>query len=430
MSRDQERAMFDLNALKQKALEIKSSIAKVKDNKLALKVGVAVASLALVGSFFAFSIGDSSLSGPGKVAASNQQEVTQQACQVIVNGEPLFVVASTEEADKLIKQAKYYFSYMQAPQGTEVLDVRLKEPVAYEEVEVAPEEIIPYEEALSLLTEGKDEKLRYVVEDGDNLWTIANKHGMNWMELRSANSHLNNEDQLKIGDEIFLNKPTYYLTVLTTFKVQAEEAIPFQTEVKRDNSLRAGNVKVQQEGQRGTKLATYIVSKANDLQLENNLIEEKVIQEPVTRVEVRGNQAVQVASRGSTASYNGGGNGTLSWPTQGRRITSGFGNRGREFHTGMDIDLNTGDPIYSAGDGVVVFAGWNGGYGNIITVDHGNGLQTRYAHLSQINVSVGQSVSRGAVIGRGGSTGRSNGPHLHFEVLRNGTAQNPRAFLN
>ncbi|QGG47067.1 M23 family metallopeptidase [Heliorestis convoluta] len=422
---------FNFSALRQKALELKSSLEKIKANKLTLKASAAIAGIAIAGSLFAFSFGAVSLPGSGSVvSASQKEEVQEPACQIFIDGEPLFAVSSTEEADKLIKHIKHYFSYMQATDGMEVVDVQIKEQISYQEVEVAPEDILTYEDALNQLIEGKDEKIRYVVEAGDNLWTIANKHGMNWMELRKANAQLDNENNLKIGDEIYLNRPSYYLTVQSTFKVQAEETIPFKTQVERDNNLRTGTVRVKQEGQRGTKLATYIVSKENDIQIENNLIDEKVLKEPVSRIEVRGNQAVQVASRGSVASYNGGGNGTLSWPTNGRRITSGFGYRGREFHTGIDIDLRTGDPVFAAGNGVVVFAGWNGGYGNLITVDHGNGLQTRYAHLSQIHVSVGQSVSRGNVIGLGGSTGRSYGPHLHFEVRQNGSAQNPRSYLN
>jgi len=113
------------------------------------------------------------------------------------------------------------------------------------------------------------------------------------------------------------------------------------------------------------------------------------------------------------------------------RVTSWFGWRrdpftGRlAFHHGIDIGAPTGTDVCAAKAGTVSFTGWHGGLGKTVIVDHGGGLETRYAHLSQILVSEGQGVSQGAVIGKVGNTGRSTGPHLHFEVRRDGEAVNP-----
>lgn len=106
-----------------------------------------------------------------------------------------------------------------------------------------------------------------------------------------------------------------------------------------------------------------------------------------------------------------------------------FGGSRYEFHAGMDIDGERGDLVVAPANGTVVKAGWQGGYGNMIEVDHGNGLTTRYGHLSKIDVQVGDRVNRGQLMGYVGSTGRSTGPHLHYELRVGDKPINPRRFL-
>lgn len=121
-------------------------------------------------------------------------------------------------------------------------------------------------------------------------------------------------------------------------------------------------------------------------------------------------------------------------PTPGR-YSDGFGWRAdpftgeREFHKGLDIVANVGDPVRAAADGLVTAAGRMNGYGKVINVSHSGSVSSRYGHLSEILVRPGQRVKRGDVIGRVGSTGRSSGPHLHYEVLRAGRAVDPRKYL-
>ena len=120
--------------------------------------------------------------------------------------------------------------------------------------------------------------------------------------------------------------------------------------------------------------------------------------------------------------------GGWAWPARGS-VTSGFGYRWGRLHAGIDIGAPTGTPIYAAKGGVVSFAGTMGGYGNIVVVDHGDGMTTRYGHQSQILSSVGQTVHPGDQLGKVGSTGNSTGPHLHFEVRINDQPQNPIGYL-
>lgn len=123
------------------------------------------------------------------------------------------------------------------------------------------------------------------------------------------------------------------------------------------------------------------------------------------------------------------------WPVQGR-LESGFGGRRNpfggssyEFHPGQDIVAAWGSPVIAGAGGKVAFAGWQNGYGRLVVIDHGGGLTTRYGHLSHLDVSVGQMLKRGEFLGRVGSTGRSTGPHLHYEIRINEQPVDPLQYL-
>ncbi len=137
---------------------------------------------------------------------------------------------------------------------------------------------------------------------------------------------------------------------------------------------------------------------------------------------------------GSLVLSRGSGKGKLAWPVTGP-VTSGFGMRVHpvlgyaRMHSGVDIAAPSGTPVGSAAAGIVAFAGWSGGYGNLVVVDHGDGLATAYAHLSRTAVRTGQSVSQGQEIGNVGCTGLCTGPHLHFEVRVNGQPVDPMQYF-
>ena len=145
-------------------------------------------------------------------------------------------------------------------------------------------------------------------------------------------------------------------------------------------------------------------------------------------------ESATLAAKIQAATSTGGGSvGTpsaagLIWPVSGP-VTSGFGLRWGRMHEGIDIAVPEGTPVVAAAAGTVIYAGWLGGYGNLVVVDHGGGLATAYAHNSGVAVSVGESVGQGEVIAYSGNTGHSSGPHVHFEVRVNGTAVDPLGYL-
>jgi LysM repeat protein len=171
------------------------------------------------------------------------------------------------------------------------------------------------------------------------------------------------------------------------------------------------------------------IAKANNISLTTSLkINQKLmipggkkITTAVTTVKKTGISTIKNIVKPSTQVASG----SMFWPTEGHRITQYYSWR----HTGLDIANKTGTPLYAAEGGTVTFSGWSSGYGNRVDIDHGNGKKTRYGHASKLYVSVGDVVEKGQAIAAMGSTGRSTGPHLHFEVLINGVRQNPLNYI-
>lgn len=140
-------------------------------------------------------------------------------------------------------------------------------------------------------------------------------------------------------------------------------------------------------------------------------------------------QAAQAAAQQSGTSPPPSGNpGGFQWPVSGP-VTSPFGWRWGRMHEGIDIAVPSGTPVHAAAAGTVIYAGWMGGYGNLVAIDHGGGISTAYGHNTSVTVAVGQHVDQGAVIAYSGSTGHSTGPHVHFEVRVGGSPRDPLGYL-
>ena len=341
---------------------------------------------------------------------------TTNAYALQVNDVQRVFVKTEEEAEKILESIKDKF----IGESEEVVAFEFRENVEVVQVAVAATKIMETEEAKNFILTGTDKIEVYKVAKGDTLSTIAQKQGVGLSTLREANPQLKG-DLLSIGQELKLVKLEPVLHVMVTKEVKVEQQIPFSTRTINTNNLYTGQTRVQKAGTRGLKEVTYKVVSENGRELNREELGAVVLQEPSVQEVLRGTKQM-TASRG-------GGDGQLGWPLRGN-ITSRYGPRGGGFHTGIDIGASRGTPTYSAGNGTVIFAGWgSGGYGNLVIIDHGNGLTTKYAHLASINVKMAQNVSRGAVVGTVGTTGRSTGPHLHFETNVNGRHVNPTRYL-
>ena len=230
------------------------------------------------------------------------------------------------------------------------------------------------------------------VNPGETLWDIANAYGVSVDSIISANE-LRNPNMLSVGQELNILSVQGVLHQVATGESLWEISERYQ--VALEEIARVNNISDPSRIMPNTKI---IIPGATQLRPKDVLIINGQLQK------------------------------AFDWPVTGR-ISSPFGPRWGRMHNGLDIAVNTGTPVRAAADGRVTFAGWNGGYGILVIVDHGNNVETRYAHNSRLNVKVGQTVTRGQIIAYSGNTGNSTGPHVHFEIRHRGNPVNPQNYL-
>ncbi len=277
------------------------------------------------------------------------------------------------------------------------------------------------EEVLSTLTANTNGKTVYEVVKGDTFMAIALDNNMTMAELEELNPDVN-VNRLYIGQLLNVKEEIPFLSVRTVDNLTYTEEIPCPVEEVPDDTMYEGESRVIEAGVPGTASVTADVTYLNGKEETRNILTSETLTEPTTRV-------IAVGTKERPSWYP---TGTFIWPVQGR-INSPFGWRSifgsYSYHSGLDIKAYTGQSIKASDGGTVEFAGWKGSYGNLVIINHGNGYKTYYGHNSSLTVSAGDKVYQGQVIAKAGSTGRSTGPHCHFEVRIDGTTVNPMSYL-
>ncbi|MGM9606980.1 MAG: peptidoglycan DD-metalloendopeptidase family protein [Oscillospiraceae bacterium] len=280
------------------------------------------------------------------------------------------------------------------------------------------QDLVSMEEILSANTTGET---TYEVVKGDTYLGIAYANDMSLDELMALNPQAS-LDRLMIGDILTVKKTIPYLSIRTVDAVTYTEAIACPVEEVEDSSMYVGDRKVLTAGTPGEALVSANVTYVNGYEEGRQVTSFVTLSEPTTEV-----VAVGTKARPKTMPT-----GTFQWPLSGR-ISSYFGYRSifgsYSYHSGIDIATSYGKAIAAADGGTVIWSGYKGSYGNLVIIDHGNGVQSYYGHCSSLLVSAGDKVYKGQTIARVGSTGRSTGNHLHFEVKINGTSVNPLSYL-
>ncbi|KRE53540.1 M23 family metallopeptidase [Paenibacillus sp. Soil522] len=334
-------------------------------------------------------------------------------------------LAAAKKDSKEVKSLSFDASEAAAPElkpeaatkvpGREVTEVAFIEAVITENIDTDPQKIMEAEAIYKMLVQGSIQPTKYTVHEGDCVGCIAQKFDISPQVIYENNRWIE-DDKLTIGDVLDLTVLQPELTVKTVENLVEVESIEPPVEVKKNADMRVGESKTISEGTAGSKRLTYRIVKKNGYVVSEELLTKEVIKEAAPKIVVRGTKVVL-----------GEGSGNFAMPVSGSTLTSKFGPRWGRMHTGIDMTGNKS--ILSSDAGVVEFVGNRNGTGKTIIINHKNGYKTLYGHLNSYNVSEGDIVEKGDRIGIMGNTGHSTGVHLHFEILKNGVAQNPLKYL-
>lgn len=283
------------------------------------------------------------------------------------------------------------------------------------------EELTGLNEAIKEVTQEEEKSDVYEVVSGDTLSEIAIKTNIPMDRLIEMNDSLEDENSMiRVGDELIITVPEPKLAVVRQEEMYYEEDYEEDVIYIDNDEWYTTETKTLQEPSAGHRKVIALVTFENDKEVSTEIIKEEITYQAVPKIVERGTKIPP----------------TYIKPISGGRLSSTFGYRSRPtrgastYHKGVDWATPTGTAVYASCGGTVAKAGWGSGYGYVVYINHPDGRQTRYGHLSKVLVSAGQTVSQGQKIALSGNTGVSTGPHLHFEILIGGSQVNPLKYLN
>lgn len=302
-----------------------------------------------------------------------------------------------------------------------LMDMNFGDEVEIVEAYLREDELTPIAEAIEEVTKDKEKNTIYEVVSGDTLGGIASSNNLTLEKLIAMNDTIEDEfSTIRVGDELIVTIPEPELSVERQEENYYEEDYEAEVIYVDNDEWYTNQTKVLQEPSAGHRKVVAMVYYRNNTEIEREIIKEEIVLEAVPKIVERGTKIPP----------------TYIKPISGGRFTSGFGRRSAptrgasSYHKGVDWATPVGTAVMASSAGTVAKAGWGRGYGYVVYINHADGRQTRYGHLSKILVSPGQTVSQGDKIALSGNTGVSTGPHLHFEILINGTQVNPLNYLN
>lgn len=336
---------------------------------------------------------------------------------ISINDEKIVYLSTKEEAQKILDDIKSMYIPDTSKNKIVLNSINILEDVKIVPVNVSPDKILSYDDTIKYLLNGTTEEKIYEVKKGDNLWTIAKNYKMPVNDIVKANPDINPE-LIHIGDKINLIVPKPFLTVVVDYTQTYEKNIPYNVVVKKDSSIYRNIYLVKESGKLGKKEITAKITTINGQIDSKEIISEKVLEEPEVKIIVQGTK--RLPEDNLLAAFLPEGKGI---------VTSRFGTRWGRHHDGIDAGVPVGTPVYAIMPGTVTYSGWKSGYGKIVIIDHGNGYETYYAHNSKLLVKKGDKVTKRQKIALSGNTGRSTGPHVHFEIHKDGKLLDPLKYL-
>ncbi len=352
-----------------------------------------------------------------EMLAASDEELTE-AYGIYIDGRFIGAVEDKDEVEEALSERLMNYHV-----DGNVREVSYKNKVEYTQGIYLASSVMDQKATIDMLTSSTEKKAVYVAQSGDTKVTVAQKYNMSLDKLEELNPKLGSK--IKGGQVINVMETESYLPIQYVKDYETLSLLDYETVEIETSSLNVGMRAILVKGEKGERRSELEITYVDGIERSRKTIKSEVTKEPVLEQVGIGTYAARPDPGVRVLT----GSGQFAWPVDGGWISDPFGSDRN--HKGFDIAAPEGTDIYAAADGVVIAAGWNpGGYGYFVQIDHLDGYQTVYAHMSTVYATVDQQVTRGQLIGAVGTTGNSTGNHCHFEVRYMNICKDPELYLN